>query len=218
MNAVQESGVHVLYDRWIYFIRRGWRSLVQGVEKNAVDWRGWGRGWVENVLGSTNTRPVYAWASKPPLHSSRLCRCCRRRRRRRRHDARRRQTLGFRLMDHFSFLDSTRRSPTSLRAHPYDHLPAPSKLPSSAILSSSSFPPPPPPPSSTPTVRMHRPLCDFECGGVHDNPLRLMEEDEVSRIMLVPCSRGWGSLVSVEMIYHCRQLSWIRRATALPRD
>lgn len=137
---VQESGVHVLYDRWIYFIRKGWRSLVQGVEKNAEDWRGWGRGWVENVLGSTNTRPVYAWASKPPLHSSRLCRCCRRRCRRRRRDARRRQTLGFRLMDHFSFLDSTRRSPTSLRAHPYDHLPAPSKLPSSAILSSSSFP------------------------------------------------------------------------------
>ena len=35
-------------------------------------------------------------------------------------------------MDHFSSLDSTRRSPTSLRALPYNHLPAPSKLPSSA--------------------------------------------------------------------------------------
>lgn len=103
----------------------------------------------------------------------------RRRRRRRRHcrrrrDARRRQTLGFRLMDHFSSLDSRLDAhlPQSARYDPYDddHLPAPSKLPSSArAFLLFSLP--------VPLRRRMRfsprlPLPDFEC--IHPTPSFLL--------------------------------------------
>lgn len=88
--------------------------------------------------GKAGVRAAETTIAHGRRHRRRRCRHCRRRR-----DARRRQTLGFRLMDHFSSLDSrldAHLPQSSARYDPYDddHLPAPSKLPSSAR----AFPPP----------------------------------------------------------------------------